>query len=91
MIAFSLFADDTSLIYSHSNVDTAIHILNSELMKNRTWLIANKLCINVLKSYFIIFCSEQQKYNNTVPLILNGKSLKKVQNTKFLGVDIDEI
>jgi exonuclease III len=89
-ISFSLFADDTSLVYSHSNVDTAVSHLNFELLKISTWLLANKLCINVLKSNYIIFCPRQQKYTQTVPLILNGVNLQKVKSTKFLGIYIDE-
>ena len=89
-VSFCLFADDTSLVYSHNNVDTAIQILNIELEKISSWLLANKLCINLLKSNYMIFCSRQHKYTQSVPLVLNGVNLKCVTITKFLGVSIDE-
>ena len=89
-ITFCLFADDTSLLYAHNNIDEAIYNLNMELRKLSTWLLANKLCINVLKSNYMIFCANQFKYTQSVPLILNNESLSQVKITKFLGVTIDE-
>ena len=47
------------------------------------------LYINVLKSN-MIFCANQFKYTQSVPLILNNESLSQVKITKFLGVTIDE-
>ena len=90
IISFCLFADDTSLLYSHNNVDAAIQNLNLELQKISTWLLANKLCINVLKSNYVIFCANQYKYTQSIPLVLNGISLNQVKVTKFLGIYIDE-
>ena len=90
IISFCLFADDTSLLYNHQNVDIAIHNLNIELVKINNWLLSNKLSINLLKTNYIIFCARQHKYTRTVPLSLNGTVLNQVQTTKFLGVCIDE-
>ena len=90
IISFCLFADDTSLIYSHRNVDSAILNLNTEMEKISTWLVANKLCINLLKTNYMIFCPRQRKYTQSVSLILNGIELQRVSNTKFLGIKIDQ-
>lgn len=87
---FCLFADDTSLLYSDKNVDLAVQNLNIELRVITSWLLANKLCINVLKSNYIIFCASQFKYTQSVPLILNNANLEQVKGTKFLGIHIDE-
>ena len=87
-ITFCLFADDTSLLYTHNNIDEAIYNLNMELRKLSTWLLANKLCINVLKSNYMIFCANQFKYTQSVPLILNNESLSQVKITKLLGVTV---
>ena len=38
----------------------------------------------------MIFCANQFKYTQSVPLILNNESLSQVKITKFLGVTIDE-
>ena len=42
---FTLFADDTSLFYSHKNKTEGAKILNSELEKIADWLAANKLTV----------------------------------------------
>ena len=91
IISFCLFADDTSLVYSHKNVNVAVNNLNIELAKKiSTWLKANKFCINLLKCNYIIFCTAQKRYNQSVPLVLDGVGLNKLEHTKFLGLEIDE-
>ena len=65
---FTLFADDTSLFYSHSDKIEGAKILNSELSNIANWLAANKLSLNVSKSKLLIFCKKQtnkQARNNT--------------------------
>ena len=88
--SFCLFADDTSLVLSYRCVDAAVNILNIEAAKISKWLKANKLCLNFLKSNYIIFCQAQCRYIQSVPLVLDGVVLKQVTHTKFLGVEIDE-
>ena len=88
-LTFCLFADDTSQLYTHNNVDEAIRNLNMELVKLCKWLLANKLCINVLKSNYIIVCAYQFKYTQSVPLILNNAMLSQVKQ-KTLGITINE-
>ena len=58
--------------------------------KISTWLKANKFCINLLKCNYIIFCTAQKRYNQSVPLVLDGVGLNKLEHTKFLGLEIDE-
>ena len=90
IISFCLAVNDTSLVYSHKNVNVAVNNLNIELVKISTWLKANKLCINLLKCNYIIFCTAQKRYNQSVPLVLDGVGLNKLEHTKFLGLEIDE-
>ena len=52
---FTLFADDTSLFYSHKNKAEGTKILNAELSKIAQWLAANKLSLNVSKSKLLVF------------------------------------
>ena len=90
IISFCLFADDTSLVYRNSNVDAAVQTFNVELVNISNWLLANKLCINSLKSNDIIFCSKHQNYTQSSPLVLNGTNLNKVTSNTFLGIHIYE-
>jgi len=38
ILSFILFADDTSIIYSHPNILTAVTVINTELDKVSNWL-----------------------------------------------------
>ena len=89
IISFCLFADDTSLLYDHNNINTGIQILNTELVKITTWLSSNKLSVNLFKSNYIIFSSGNREVSQAVPLVLNGIILQQVSNTNFLGMNID--
>ena len=57
---FDLFADDTSILYSHKNIRVLEHIVNSELQNVCHWLEANKLTLNIQKSNFVIFHMKQK-------------------------------
>ena len=86
MFKFTLFADDTSLFYSHKNADEAVEIINNELAKISEWLAANKLSLNVGKSKLLVF---NNKKKIKIEITLNNQSLKEVDNAKYLGILID--
>ena len=44
-----LFADDTNLFFSHNDIQTFTHIINSEMLGLSNWFKANKLSLNVKK------------------------------------------
>ena len=44
-----LFADDTSILYSHSNPNYIESVLNDELQYIDVWLKCNKLSVNIKK------------------------------------------
>ena len=48
-----LFADDTSLFYSHKDPNQLIRVMNCELSKISEWLKVNKLSLNVAKTNYI--------------------------------------
>ena len=54
-----LFADDTTLQLSGSNVVELFEKANNELAKAATWFSANKLTLNVKKTKFILFRSKK--------------------------------
>ena len=89
IISFCLFADDTSLLYDHNDINTGITILNTELVKITTWLSSYKLSVNLLKTNYIILSSGNREVSQAVPLVLNGITLQQVSNTNFLGMNID--
>ena len=87
---FTLFADDTSLFYSHENKAEGEKVLNTELSKIAEWLAANKLSLNVSKSKLLIFSNKRTSTdNNDTALFINGEKLKEVDHAKYLGALID--
>ena len=57
---FYLFADGTSILYSHKNIRVLEQIVNSGQQNVCHWLEANKLTLNSQKSNFVTFHTEQK-------------------------------
>ena len=72
-----LFADDTSLFYSHSNIQQLNDTLNNELSKFDCWMKANKLSVNIKKTNYVVFKSKQKRINTDLSLSFMVKYLKK--------------
>ena len=85
-----LFADDTSIFYSHSDPNKLHSTLNDELRNFDVWLKCNKLSVNLQKTNYIIFKSRQKKLNYNFTLFFGNQSLNQANLTKFLGVYVDE-
>ena len=85
-----LFADDTSIFYSHTNPNILESVLNNELKNIEVWLRCNKLSVNVKKTTYLIFKPWQKKFNHNFSFSLGGQLLTQANATKFLGVYIDE-
>ena len=55
-----LFADDTNLFFSHNDLYFLTNIVNCEIERLSEWFKANKLSINIKKSYYMIFTPRQK-------------------------------
>ena len=49
-----LFADDTTLLYSHPDIATKINLINKELSEIFNWFKANKLSVNASKTNYMM-------------------------------------
>ena len=78
-----LFADDTSIFYSHSDPRCLQSVLNEELQNFDVWLKCKKLSVNIKKTNYIVFKPRQKKLDYNF-------SLKQNNVVKFLGVYLDE-
>lgn len=83
-----LYADDTTLSFSHRNFSEMTEIINSELIKLEDWTHANRLTINADKTETIIFSNRKTDVIND-QIKLSRKSLAFVDSCKFLGVHLD--
>ena len=67
-LGFHLFADDTNLLYADRNLKSLESVVNVELLNVWDWLSANKLSINIKKTYFVIFHPYQKRLYYEVKL-----------------------
>ena len=90
ILKFHLFADDTSIFHSHTNLDILESEINTELLNTTDWLIANKLSLNVKKSSFMTFSSKQCKSMRPLSIKILEQNLEEKSATKYLGIIIDK-
>ena len=88
-----MFADDTNLFYSHSEIKTLFETVNCELENINQWFKANKLSLNIDKTNYTLF--HKNSIKDKIPLKMptlkiGSKIIKKTSFIKFLGVMLDE-
>ena len=88
-LKFVLFADDTNLFASGTDLKQLCDVINEELIKINAWFRVNKLSLNVSKTNFMIFSNKHLDHNNPINLTIDGTNIVQVFETKFLGVMID--
>ena len=84
-----LFADYSNLFINGTDVRKIELELNEELRNIASWLKINKLSLNVNKTQYMVFTRKLNKIEDIV-LRVEGQTIERVTQTKFLGVIIDE-
>ena len=86
-----ILTDDVTLSLCGRCPELLIQIANNELHKFHTWCLANRLTVNTLKTFYMIFCNTPPK--KLSPLVIksnkNYSPIKKVDQIKFLGIYYD--
>ena len=82
-----MFADDTNIFLSDSNLITLETLVNKELSHLATWLKANKLSLNVKKTHYMVFSNK--RIPAKIDLMIDNERIGETCKTKFLGVIID--
>lgn len=86
-----MFADDTSIFFQNKSYATLYEKGNNELKNIDQWLIANKLSINIKKTYCMLFRTPKSKPpDKNLLLLLRGNSINETSCLKFLGVYIEK-
>ena len=87
-----LFADDTNLTFSGCSFPALQNKMSKDLKGIASWLSANRLTLNVLKTDFMVVGSRQRvaSLEEDIALSLLDTKLEQVKSVKCLGVDIDE-
>ena len=86
----NLFADDTCLLSSDSNLQDLETKINSDLIKLSSWLRANKISLNVMKTEVLLFRSKIKTVSYQMKLKLDDQILKFSSKVKYLGILLDE-
>ena len=88
MIFPILFADETTVLIEGNNLDVSITSLNSELDRINTWLISNKLSLNVTKTHYMVFHRARRKVSHH-RLFVNNSMVTQVSFSKFFSIILD--
>ena len=72
-----LFADDTSIFLSHSDLSYLISKMNAELEKINIWMKIYKLSVNIDKTNYIFFRPKQKSIALNMSVLFDTKPLKK--------------
>lgn len=84
-----LFADDTTILFSEENFNDLEHKMSENLKVIYKWLCLNKLSLNIGKTNYVIFHCPQRKLPHKPSVKIADKEIEMVNDTKFLGVYID--
>ena len=81
-----LYADDTSILLSGSDLQKLIREMNTELELISEWL---KLTLNIDKTYYMVFHRGRRKFKHNIELVINDMKIRETTSIKYLGVIID--
>ena len=84
-----LFADDTTLYYSHKNLNYLKWCIEEDLQSLQDWFNSNKLTLNLSKTVAMLFHRNKTKTAQKINLKVGGVNVPQVNETKFLGIWID--
>ena len=84
---FTLFADGTTIVSAHHNINILFSQANIELTKLNNWFYLNKLSLNIDKTSYILFSNKQDDPWSTINI--DNINIKRVFSNKFLEVTIE--
>ena len=86
-----MLADDTSVSYASDSLDEIQNVINSDLKNLNSWLIANRLSLNITKTEFMIIGSRQRMNatQNDIAIRIRDREINRADVVKSLGMHID--
>ena len=85
-----MYADDSTITCSSSNINKIENNLNTALGRIYDWCVRNKLTINANKTKSMLIGSKQKVCNTDLNVSITGSSVVQVNYVKCLGVIIAE-
>lgn len=83
-----LFADDTNVFVSHSNVNYVKRLAEMALVNLHKWFNVNQLSLNLKKTCFSVYSNKN--CDNIKELEVENHILKRTKIVKYLGMLVDE-
>ena len=87
-LTFFLFADDTNIFYESKSKLKLEKFLIKELKKLYTWLVVNRLALNLNKTKFIVFHPYNKPNNTILNLRINKKTITQTNSIKLSLIHI---
>ena len=84
-----IYADDSNLFLQGKDLSSMIDLMNCEMEKITDWVSANKLSVNLDKTYYMIFKTRGKKIQSSKEIMMLNHKILKVDEIKFLGVILD--
>ena len=86
---YTLFADDTTILFRDASLDNLVANCNNEIRKFRNWTVANRLTLNVDKTFYMVFSNKS--YDPEAIEVYYGESRIFLKNEcRFLGIQLDD-
>ena len=89
VLNFYLFADDTNIYFEAETPEKLESVLNNELKELYTWLIVNRLSLNINKTNFVVFRPYNKPLKHNITLKIQKKAIAEKKIVKYLGIMID--
>ena len=88
----SIYADDTDVTIASDDIQRTIDNASQEMLNLSEWMRINKLSPNPQKTEFMIIGHPLKAKHHSLPesLVLNSHSIKRVTQTKSIGLIFDE-
>ena len=83
-----LFADDTTLLHSHRNLNYLQWTVEDDLNRLMDWFRANKLTLNLDKTVCVLFNNTQSQ--KEIKIKIGNTEIESSENVKLLGMWIDK-
>ena len=83
---FFILADDTNIYLQSDSPEQLEYDVNNELKKLHSWLIVNRLSLNLDKTNFVIFHPYNKPMKHKITSKFNKKAISQKSAIKYLGV-----
>ena len=89
VLQFYYFADDTNIYYEAESINKLETVINKEIRKLDTWLIVNRLSLNIAKTNLLILHPYNKPINQRITIKIHKKAISESECIKYLGVMVD--